>query len=163
MRCHGGLRDGRSDCLAEKGFSVARTELAPGAILDVYNVHGEAGDGPGDVEARAAGYLQLAEFMREHSAGHAVLLGGDTNLNRRRLHDEIVLGEFLSSTGLQDACEFLACGDDRIDRFLFRSGPELELVPLLWALAEEFVDPGGHRLSDHPAVRMTFAWSLRAR
>jgi len=40
--CSGEL-DCSSDCLASKGFSLARTELAGGLSVDVYNLHGEAG------------------------------------------------------------------------------------------------------------------------
>src|SRR5680860_1323045 len=72
---------GAADCPSQKGFSVATTELAPGVEVDVYNLHAEAGSTARDLEESAADFEQLAEFMREHSAGRAVIVGGDFNLH----------------------------------------------------------------------------------
>jgi hypothetical protein len=52
----------------------------------------------------------------------------------------------------------LACGDERIDRFLFRSGQSLRLQPTRWELDETFVDGAGQDLSDHLALAVDFAW-----
>ena len=41
-QCHGYL-GAASDCLADKGFSFGELSLAPGIVIDVYNLHAEAG------------------------------------------------------------------------------------------------------------------------
>ena len=49
--CFGGADTsdgGAADCLSQKGFSVATTTIAPGVEVDVYNLHGEAGNTPLD-------------------------------------------------------------------------------------------------------------------
>jgi hypothetical protein len=73
--------EGAADCLAMKGFAMARVELASGVTVDVYDLHADAGSGDPDSAARAAGFVQLAAYIQEHSAGHAIILGGDTNLH----------------------------------------------------------------------------------
>lgn len=160
VACHGAL-DGASDCLAEKGFSVATLELAPGVLIDVYNHHAEAGGSPEDDAARERGYDQLIAHVlaRRAASPRTVLIAGDTNLHRRDPEDDVLLTRVLSELGLQDACETLACGDDHIDRFLFRSEAEVELEPTAWRVAREFVTEDGEDLSDHPAIHVDFRWS----
>lgn len=156
--CSGAV-DGASDCLAAKGWSFSEVELDEQVVLHVYNHHAEAGGGPGDVAARAEGFLRLSEVIRARSEGHAVLVGGDTNLHADDVEDAPVYDAFLADTGLTDLCRALECGDERIDRFAFRSGPGLALEPLEWGIAEEMVDDEGAPLSDHLAVRARLAWS----
>jgi hypothetical protein len=159
VQCFGTI-DGASDCLASKGFAATRVALADDVELLVVDLHGEAGEGPDDEVARAAGFAQLTEWMSEHD-GEAVLVGGDTNLHGDFPVDAALLQQFLDDTGLADACRTLACGDEQIDRFFFRSGDDLALEVSSWALAGEFVDDGGVALSDHPAVRLDVAWRAR--
>jgi hypothetical protein len=137
---------------------MARTTLAPGIVVDIYNHHAEAGGAPSDADARAAGYLQLTEFIQTHSAGNAVLIGGDTNLDRYGPRDGPVLEAFEQDNGLTDACHFLDCGTESIDRFLFRNSETVELTPLTWRFADEFVNEDGEHLSDHSAVHVGFRW-----
>jgi hypothetical protein len=54
---------GSADCGAQKGFSVARTELAPGVTVDVYNLHADAG---GHELDQAARQVQLRPARRPH-------------------------------------------------------------------------------------------------
>lgn len=155
-----GTTDGSGDCLANKGFSIASHELAAGVSLTVVNLHAEAGGGPDDVSARTAGYEQLAAYLNEHHAGEALLVAGDTNLHGFDEDDEPVLQQLLDDAGLTDTCRALSCGEEHIDRFLFRSSDELELALSGWAVAEEMVDEEGAPLSDHPAIRVDVAWRL---
>jgi hypothetical protein len=145
--------------LAEKGFSMARTTLAPGIVVDVYNHHAEAGGGTDDAEARAIGYAQLTDFIQTYSVGNAVLIGGDTNLHRFDPVDGPLLEAFEEDNALSDSCRFLECGTESIDRFLFRNSETVELTPLSWRYAEEFVTESGQRLSDHYAVHVGFQWN----
>lgn len=153
-----GLADHGSDCLSSKGWSFSEVEVAPDVLVHVYNHHAEAGGAPEDVESRVQGYLRLSEVIQERSVGHALIVGGDTNLHQDDPEDESVLQEFLASTGLADACRSLDCGDDRIDRFLFRSGNDIALSALAWRVADEMVTEGGEPLSDHLAVHTQFEW-----
>ncbi len=157
--CHG-VTSAANDCLATKGFTFARHELASGASVDVYNVHADAGRRPEDEQARRVQFAQLAEFIETRSAGRAVLVGGDTNLQSPVPADEETIQEFLSRLGLQVAARSLA-QEDGVDRLFYRSGEVVELVPVARGEGEEFVDRGGSPLSDHPAVWVEFSWALR--
>lgn len=167
--CYGGwdTSDGGSgDCLAIKGFSVATHELAPGVEVDVYNLHGEAGGTEKDWELSAAGFKQLAEFIKKHSEGRAIILGGDTNLRTTPGHaDKPIWDEFLAATGIVDVCAVVDCGNDagEIDKFAFRSSETLTIEPLSRRFErEKFVRPDDMApLSDHDALAVRFRWTYR--
>ena len=158
VTCYGSATTGASDCLAEKGFSLARMEFGDGVTFDVYNFHAEAGGGPEDIVAREAGYEQLIDYVRQHSAGNVVILGGDTNLHGDDPTDRPLLDQFMAEADLADACETLSCGNDQIDRFFFRGNDVIHIEPVSWQIATEFVDANGDDLSDHLAVNVRFAW-----
>jgi hypothetical protein len=63
--------DSAADCLAMKGFSIARTTFAPGVVVDVYDLHMEAGSDPADDVARDQGITQLVTAMNGYSAGRS--------------------------------------------------------------------------------------------
>ena len=150
--------DCASDCLATKGFSFARVELALGVSVDVYNLHGEAGSCPGDVSIRLLGYQRLVEFIGTWSVGRPVVVAGDFNLRWTDAEDVEPL-KMLADAGLTEACEALDCGDEHIDKVYFRSVENLQFEPLTWEVPPEFVDPDGEDLSDHEPVAVHFAWS----
>lgn len=144
------------DCLTPKGFSFSRLELAPGVFVDLYNLHMDAGPSPADVRAREAQFQQLAAAIARHSAGHALIVAGDTNVRGQRRE---ALRAFEQHSGLSDACEVLHCPDPRrIDRVLVRSSADLELTPKSWRAESSFVDPHGEALSDHLPVSVDLAW-----
>ena len=160
--------EGAADCLAMKGFAMARIELAPVLNVDVYNLHADAGSGESDIAARAAGLEQLAAYIEERSDGHAIILGGDTNLHTDPGSDDPLDREdarlwktFLERSGLLDVCAALNCEDStRIDKFAFRSGEGIELEPLSWKLeVEKFRHAVGEPLSDHDALAVRWRWS----
>ena len=159
QECSGGISDCSSDCLAEKGFSFARMELAPGVSVDVYNHHADAGSCEADLVARESQFNQLAAYIAKVSGGRAVIVGGDNNLTGFADDDEPRLQSFLTATGMQDACRFISCGEEHIDRFLFRGSDELEVLPSAWSVERNFVDSDGNDLSDHPAIHVNFSWS----
>lgn len=165
------LRGGATDCAAHKGFSVATTELAPGVEVDVYNLHGEAGSAEPDRLASRAGYIQLAEYINRHSAGRAIILGGDTNLHTDVPSDRPdwewdtqVWSDFLAATGLVDVCGALDCGADagRIDKFAFRSSVELTFTPTVHRFEVDRFrhEQTGEPLSDHDALAVRFDWDF---
>ena len=156
--CFGDATTGSGDCLAEKGFSMATTTFGDRVTIDVYNFHADAGGGAEDIAAREVGIAQLIDYILEHSAGHALIVGGDTNLHADDPPDQALLTKLKDETGLIDACLHLDCGQDEIDRFFFRPGETVDVVPTSWQLAGEFVTSGGEDLSDHPALHVDFAW-----
>lgn len=163
--CYGGIfPPGASDCLSQKGFSIARHEVAPGVWIDMYDLHAEAGSTPDDVYWSAADYQDLAAYINTHSVGHAVIVGGDFNLDRSDPVDGPILATFLTMTGLTDVCAVQDCSvePDVIDRLLFRSGTDVAVTATAWSRPGGFVDAGGEPLSDHDPTAATFAWSVTA-
>ncbi len=161
VACHG-FHDHANDCLATKGFSRARTELAPGVHVEVYNHHAEAGGSEEDEAVRAAGFEQLAEHIAALGQDVPLIVAGDMNLHGGDPLDESVLQELCERSGLRDACAQLGCPDSRrIDRVLLRSSERVQLEPVEWWLPSEFVDAHGRRLSDHSAVAVRVRWTLR--
>lgn len=163
----GAIDGGASDCAAQKGFSVATTTLAPGVEVDVYNLHADAGSSPQDVAARADNFAQLADYISTHSAGRAVILGGDTNLKiddprPERAGEAALWSDFQEQTGVVDVCNIVDCGADDtvIDKFAVRSGDTVTLEPLTHRFERDvFQRADGEPLSDHDALAVTFAWS----
>ncbi len=176
-----GYFDMGSDCLAPKGFSFARHTLAPGAEIDVYDLHADAGSAAEDLAARAGNLRQLQAFIEVTSAGRAVLVMGDFNSRYTRSGD--ILPELLAATGLMDVWVErvrggstpalgdplrIGCDDDpsgpdceTIDKILYRSGSNVVLTPFSYAvLAAEFVDEQGAPLSDHDPTAAVFGYAL---
>ncbi|MEM6995623.1 MAG: endonuclease [Myxococcota bacterium] len=152
-----GLFDSGSDCLTEKGFSVGLHELGPGAVVDVYNLHMDAGGSQADIEARQAQVQQLLETIDTRSAGRALIVAGDTNMDEEDEADFVTL---LDGAGLTDTCRALDCGDEfRIDRVMIRVSDTVDLVPTAWIVDLTFVDGDGDDLSDHEAVVVDLDWA----
>lgn len=157
--CNGVLSDG-SDCLASKGFLALRLGVGAGS-MDVYVTHLDAGGAPEDSDARSTQIDELLASIDGWSAGHAVLLMGDTNLRPSDPPDAVLLERF-ADDGLRDVCVELGCEEqDHIDRFLLRDGDDTALVPLDWRRDASFVDDAGVDLSDHPALVATVGWEVR--
>jgi hypothetical protein len=169
--CFGGVTGpGAADCLSMKGFLVIRMELAPGVEVDVYDLHGEAGGSPDDQALQAADYEQLAAFIAEHSAGRAVIVGGDTNLHTDLEHEDAADGAdieiwetFLAAAGLTDACTATDCpetGD--IDKVAYRSADDgsVQLDATHHDFPDErFQDADGEDLSDHEPLEVDVEWT----
>jgi endonuclease/exonuclease/phosphatase family metal-dependent hydrolase len=157
IECNGVL-DCASDCLTTKGFSVSAVKLAEGLVVDVYNLHMDAGGCDGDIHARGVQTKQLLERIRTRSAGKAAIVAGDTNLKNSRPDDVESLESLLSEANLREACLFLNCEKETIDRVLFRGSDSVSLVPISWDHPPQFVDAEGHDLSDHKPVAVRFHW-----
>jgi len=159
VQCHG-IMDSLNDCLAPKGFSVAehlidlsRTTVA----IDIYNLHMEAGDDPGDRDARAAQIEQLIEAIAERSSLRAIIVAGDTNIEDP---SDPLFQRLLEGARLRDVCSELGCREpERIDRVLYRSSRWVEIQPVGWSTPDEFVDEDGNPLSDHLPVAVELAIS----
>lgn len=153
--CNGTVDSG-SDCLTIKGFFAATHTLSEGIEVLVYDLHMDAGGSEGDIAARDAQVAQLLAHLEANAGDHAVIIGGDTNMDEE---DEASLVALLDGAGLVDACRALACGEEgRIDRVLLRSSAQVELTAVDWQVDDRFVDPEGNQLSDHEAVGVTIGW-----
>ena len=157
----GGTVTGAGDCLAEKGFSAALTDLGLGNDIPIVNLHMEAGDGPEDREARTEGVRFMIDYLAEQFSDRAMIVAGDFNLHGDSVEDVVNLDLLKSELNIVDACEVLECGDDRIDRVFFRSGPNLELEALQWEIPSQFVDDTGAPLSDHDPIHVRFTVKRR--
>ncbi|HEX8803773.1 MAG TPA: endonuclease/exonuclease/phosphatase family protein, partial [Acidimicrobiales bacterium] len=162
--CFGGVDTsdgGAADCLAGKGFAVVTMTLAPGRLVDVYTLHGEAGATDEDQRLQQDDFVQLAAYIEQHSAGRAVIVGGDTNLHTNSTHpdahglaDTLVWQAFRDRLGLTDACLALGCPDvASIDKIAYRDGGGVDLTATSHAMPRErFRDAEGDDLSDHPPL-----------
>lgn len=151
------------DCLALKGFAATELTVAEGSTVDLYDLHMEAGSGTDDDRFRGDDLGDLAAYIEAHSAGEAVIVGGDWNLSFDEEPDATQLHRFLRRTGLSDVCDVVDCGADAdvIDRFLFRSADDLTLEPTRHTFAREaFVDAAGEPLSDHDPLAVDWSWSI---
>ncbi len=146
--CEGYLNSAQ-DCFAEKGVLMVRLRLANGAEIDVYNTHLEAGGDAKDQEIRSRQLGMIAEFMKRHSAGRAVVFGGDFNLDWKNKVHRAALEGFLKATGLTRQ----ETGQDgrQIDHILVRSGAGVTLKVRRAGVSTEFRN-AGKALSDHPPL-----------
>lgn len=172
---------GSGDCLTPKGFTFMRVRVAEGVWVDAYNLHADAGSNDPDIAARSANLAQLTAFMREHSAGRAVLVMGDTNTRYTRAKEAI--SQFASDNGLTDAWVALERGGveppsgtptppcdpanldqcEIVDKVLFRGDRLLALNATSYENERAgFLTPDGQRLSDHDPVSVDFSWTANA-
>jgi len=149
-----------ADCLTPKGFMFARLHLGPDLVIDVVNLHHQAGSTPPALEARAANVQQLIDAIQRWSPEGPLLLIGDTNLHFRDEADVPHLTRMRTDLGLIDACLDLACGEDIIDRIYIRSGEQVLLKARTWRVAKEFGTTKEDMLSDHLAINSRIDWSL---
>lgn len=156
--CNGNF-DCSSDCLATKGFSVARHTVADGVAVDVYNLHMEAGGCPEDFVIREDSIQLLLDEMALRSGDVPVVMAGDFNLHEDEEEDLPLLERLMDEGGLSDACWTLECGNGTIDRILFRGSAAIALNVDEWRRPEEFVDAEGERLSDHRPTAAILTWN----
>ncbi len=150
-----------NDCYALKGFSMTPMQLAPDAIVHVYNLHMEAGWTREDDDARDAAIDQLLAFIDQHSKGVAVIVGGDFNLRGDRERTTVQLAKIRERAGLSDAC--VQCARPRnVDKLLYRGSDRLKLEADAWKLETDvFRTDAGDALSDHAPLAVRFRWAKR--
>jgi endonuclease/exonuclease/phosphatase family metal-dependent hydrolase len=154
-----GIFDGANDCLSSKGFQMVRLQVGAGAEIDVYNTHLDAGGGSGDDDARAAQVDQLLASLNTTSAGRAVVVMGDMNLEEDDPDEAPTLFHLIDDGTLLDSCDTMTCNEPgRIERIMFRGSDTVSLTVQSWTNEPAF-ENGGSPLSDHPAISATFAWA----
>ncbi|MGI5290507.1 jacalin-like lectin [Nonomuraea polychroma] len=171
---------GSGDCLTPKGFTFMRVRLATGVYAHLYNLHTDAGTESGDLAARRANLLQLSAFIQTHSAGHPVIVYGDTNTRYTRTGDNI--RDLLAQNGLTDVwvqrvrggtppaagSPALTCDDaavtnacEVVDKILYRGGPYVTLTATGYDNDNAaFRGAAGAPLSDHYPITASFSWAL---
>ncbi len=168
------------DCLTPKGFTMARTRLAEGVYVDIYNMHTQAQTESADLSARRANILQLANYIEEHSAGNAVIIMGDANTRYTRSGDN--MWELLNR-GFRDpwvdlirngnlpvsGADALVCDPkvtspscEIVDKVLYRGNGFIELEATSYTVREDDLTADGLKLSDHPPVHTNFTWTTRS-
>lgn len=151
--CSGWL-GGASDCMATKGYLHLELRLAHGARLHVVDTHLDAGLGEADRAARARQLDVLAAALERDTAGAALVVAGDLNLDRDRPEDGALLDAFAARLGLHDARARPrpeAGWPALLDYVLLRSGAGAHLEVLEAGEDRRFVQDG-RPLSDHPAL-----------
>ncbi len=162
--CHG-VDECGADCLAEKGFSVARHQLAPGVEIDIYNLHNEAGRCAEDYPIRADSTDLIIETIAARSDGVAVIVAGDFNLLANDEGDDEALAQWQD---MVDVCVVLECDTpNRRERTYLQDGDTVRLIALDYSLDDEafYFDEvegraGNGRLSDHPPQWAVIGWEL---
>lgn len=168
------------DCLTPKGFTYLRLELPGGASLDLYNAHMNAGSGTEKhLRVRRDNVAQLSAYIKEHSAGRAVIVMGDTNSRYTRSGDTI--RGLRDDNGLTDAWVQLVNGGrtpevndeaptckysvecEVIDKIFYRSGQDMTLRAVSYGNEHErFLNAEGKPLSDHTPQTVRFEFTVRS-
>ncbi len=165
------------DCLTPKGFTVARVRLAEGVYVDIYNLHAQAQTADADLASRRSDILQLAHYMENYSAGHAVIVMGDTNTRYTREGDNI--WEFLRR-GASDAwvdlvrsgavpapgLDAMVCDPgytspncEVVDKVLYRDNGYVGLKAIAYSIQTDTQNAAGQELSDHRPVAVTWSFA----
>lgn len=158
--CNGQF-DCANDCLATKGWSFARHTIDTGIEIDIYNLHMEAGGCPRDEEIRAQSADDLIAEIATRSEGRAVIVAGDFNLHVEDASDLPTFNKIVNGAMLLDACWEVECGNESIDRVLYRSSTRLDLAATSWEQPAQFVDAMGGDLSDHEPTSVTMGYTPR--
>ncbi len=166
------------DCWTVKGFSFTKIQLAPGIVIDVYNVHANSSDVARATRARRENFRQLAHYIQTYSEGKPLIVMGDFNAHYAYKRDNLY--EFMEATGLTDgwinyyrknsypevipkfvAQHMLSLTNDTesLDKIFFRDSELLKFKPVDYQVERElFNNAMDQALSDHLAVSMQFEW-----
>jgi endonuclease/exonuclease/phosphatase family metal-dependent hydrolase len=159
--CHGLLLSG-ADCLASKGYQIARVVLESGAIVHLANTHLDAGRGERDRAVRARQLEALRHGIEANVGQGALVVAGDFNLDAAVPEDAALLRAFRRGLGLADSGARPAPGSAWrvLDYVLYRGGEGARLRVLEAGEDRNFARDGAP-LSDHPAIFARFG--VRAR
>jgi endonuclease/exonuclease/phosphatase family metal-dependent hydrolase len=178
--CHGVITDG-SDCLTPKGIMFARYEITSGILVDIYDLHADAGSDEKSMDARRKNITQLFNLIEEKSHDRPVIVLGDFNSRYTRSGDIV---ELMLTAGFQDswmmanglaavpakgpamtascATDAAGPGCELIDKIYFRGSGDLQISLVDYQVpADVFVDEQGKPLSDHIPVeaRLRLRWA----
>jgi endonuclease/exonuclease/phosphatase family metal-dependent hydrolase len=175
-----GLLDSGSDCATPKGFHMSRHFLAGGAIVDVYNLHTDAGTDDNSNAARAKNLAQILSYIDWASKGHAVIVAGDTNARYTRVTDNPKLMAFINAgfkdvwietsragiypaagaNALVDCVDKNSANCERVDKIFYRSSPAVILSLNNAFIPNLFVNTNNQPLSDHDPLVANFSYGI---
>lgn len=141
--CMGNIRFA-NDCFAQKGFHFSRV-LVNDEMIDIYNLHSDAGYDWKSTKTRSMQFKQLELFVKRYSPYQKLVIAGDFNTT----YDDKTLVALKESLGLMDSCEKTACAGDNIDKILYRSFGHF--IPMEYETLQDL-----QGLSDHDAIRVKF-------
>lgn len=168
------------DCLTPKGFTMARTRLAEGVYVDIYNLHTQAQTESADLDARRKNVLQVLNYIESNSAGNAVIVMGDTNTRYTRTGDN--MWEFLRR-GFNDVwvdrvrsgnvptagAPALTCNPavtspdcEVVDKVMVRDNGFVGLQANDYRIATDAVGDNGIDLSDHRGIAASWRYTTAA-
>lgn len=176
------------DALTPKGFTMARTWIAPGVAVDFYNLHAQAGQtdpfstASWDEAALAASRSdinQLMAYINANSQGNAVVIFGDTNTRYTRggqnMHDFLAAGfrdvwidlvrdgvAPVNGTLPLTACSpsYVSSQCEIVDKVLYRNNAFVTLTPTAYVMDDAlFTNPVTLApLSDHKPLEVK--WNI---
>lgn len=180
------------DALTPKGFTMARTWIAPGVAVDFYNLHAQAGQtdpfstASWDEAALAASRSdinQLMAYINANSQGNAVVIFGDTNTRYTRagqnMHDFLAAGfrdvwidlvrdgvAPVNGTLPLTACapNYVSSQCEIVDKVLYRNNAFVTLTPTAYVMDDAlFTNPETLTpLSDHKPLEVKWNISTAA-
>ena len=172
---HGFIVDG-ADQMIPKGFTYNSVEIKPGFSIDIYNIHTDADTDEKSMACRRSNMAQLGEFIKNASAGKAVIVFGDTNSRYTREGDDfdklvvnpcnltdawiqnIMKGE-IPPKGPPRMVDDLGELGEVVDKIWFRSGKNIELNATTFKLhLTGWTDKDGKQLSDHYPITSNIGW-----
>ena len=119
----------------------------------------EAGGGDLDDDIRFEQVQTIVEILE--TTVTPVILLGDFNLRPNDVIDAETL-QSLENQNMRHTCWESECGEpNHIDQIWIRSADNIDLQIESWSAPNNFVDPQGVDLSDHPPIVATLRWSLR--
>ncbi len=136
------------DALSHKGFVLATTKIGKDLMIDVYNLHAQAGGSKEKIDID--NMYQLANAMKKLSVGdgNPILLIGDFNC---RFGDE-QCSVLLKETGVTNVMD----GQKGVDHIFYRtnnSGWNIEVESHAVVFDKKF---NGKRISDHEGFEVVF-------
>lgn len=180
------------DALTPKGFTMARTWVAPGVAIDFYNLHAQAGQtdpfstASWDEAALAASrsdISQLMAYVNANSQGNAVVIFGDTNTRYTRQGQN--MQNFLAA-GFRDvwidlvrdgvapingtlpltdcSAGYVSPQCEIVDKVLYRNNAFVTLTPTAYVMDDAlFKNPEtGAPLSDHKPLEVKWNFATAA-
>lgn len=170
------------DILTPKGLIYTVVEVSQGVYVDFYNIHADAFDTAGSVEARKSNFNQIAKLVEENYEKHKrpVIITGDFNSYWHAASelDSDMHEIFYERLGMKDAwVELHNAGDyydfsswdhtpdaywgvwDSVEKFLYKDGEGVTVNPLEFKYTW-IENDAGESMSDHAAAECVFEFTV---
>ncbi|CCH44615.1 putative secreted protein [Wickerhamomyces ciferrii] len=166
-----------NDCLTPKGFTVSTLRL-DGHIVNVINLHTDAGTEDDDNAKRNSNLKQVADYIDSNLYDQAVLVFGDTNSRYTRASDDIAI--FTNQNGLEDpwivlerngivpekGADSIMCqlpstenNCETVDKMFYRGDKTISFKADTFHYAGNLFVHEGKQLSDHNPILVSFTYT----